>query len=506
MAEGGRGVDFWSVPAALSPRRTGHATGRPRADGSCGPRPKVAACAQASTLGEVRSPLLRSLSLALALGLLPTPGRAADPGSTPAPAANLRAQGALTLAAAIDEALRHAPRLHQAAAVQAEAAHHTRRVRASFLPQLQLYANHLFVARFYQMELGKTAGADLVALRAPSTEIGAQADLSLFDGMQNVLRLQASRRAHEAADQEHAWARFSLARQVRFAFHQVLAGQLVEQAARRNVETLVGHKAQIDSLRSQGAATDFDVLRVQVQLENAGVQMAEAEDRTALARRRLAQTMGLRDDDRALSGELPRPDAAVTQRVAALDELPQFLRLDMRAMRSREEAHRKLREAARSFWIPKVDVHANFTHYDMWDKEITRGHLFRAFRMVGVRVRWNIFDGLASLAEAGEEEARRLQVRHARHQAELEQSYALVEGKRDYLLALKQLRARELNVHRAEENVRLARSGLANGTQDSTDVLDAEQDLFASRAGAIEALLRVEEASVHLDLALGSAL
>lgn len=421
---------------------------------------------------------------------------------------HLQAAGgdALDLPHAISEALERAPGLAEARAKRSEWVWRKRGAAGRFLPQLQLYAGHLLAARFYEMALGTTPTDQVVTLKSPLTELGGSLSVPLFDGLQNVWGYKAASHSLNAADKALSWQAFCLQQDVRFRFHQVLAAQLVEQASEQDIETLLGHQAQIKALRRQGAATDFDVLRVEVQLQNAKVVLLEAQDRQILARRKLAQVMGYTSDARLLQGSLPRPDADSIARVQAIDEQPRFVRLDLAALAQQEQAHARLQQAAQSFWIPKVDLVSTLATYNMWNMSLQPKPLFKKNYTVGVKVRWNFFDGGAQISEAGAQRAQRLQLRHQRHAAQLQQSFAITAGKRDYLLAHAQLLARELNVQRAQENLRLARSGLVNGSRNSTDVLDAEQDLFASRAGAIEALLRIEQAAIHLDLALGTTL
>ncbi|MGZ3697857.1 MAG: TolC family protein, partial [Bdellovibrionota bacterium] len=63
--------------------------------------------------------------------------------------------------------------------------------------------------------------------------------------------------------------------------------------------------------------------------------------------------------------------------------------------------------------------------------------------------------------------------------------------------------ARKTDVSKSEESVRLAKEGLHAGTRTTSEVLDAELDLFRSKAGVIRAQLDALEATVNLELALG---
>jgi outer membrane protein TolC len=54
--------------------------------------------------------------------------------------------------------------------------------------------------------------------------------------------------------------------------------------------------------------------------------------------------------------------------------------------------------------------------------------------------------------------------------------------------------------------VRLARLSYDAGSRTNTDVLDAELDLFRTRAGVVQSQLSAAEALINLELAFGSSL
>jgi outer membrane protein TolC len=415
-------------------------------------------------------------------------------------------ESVLSLPLALEETLQGSPELKRWRASAEAQQWQVNRAATRFLPTLALEGGHVFAFRFSTEATGATPNDAVVELKFPLTDVGGVVTLPIFDGLQNLRRLAATHLELDATRSDETWAAFVLLRQVRYAFRHALAAQQIEQAARQDVDTLMSHRQQIENMRDQGAATDFDVLRVDVSYANAKTAVLRAEDETFLARRKLAELMGLQTDPRRLDGDLPQPEPQMRQRVAALDTTALPARSDLDALLRKAEAQDRLRAAAAAFWIPKLEAAASGSLYNNWDRSIDRTSLFSPAYSVGVRMRWNIFDGGQALAEAGVHTAAERTLRHRLEAAQLAQGYALEEGKRDYLYAAELYVTRTLNIQRAEQNLTIAMAGLRNGTRDSTDVLDAEQDLFASRAGAIEALLSVERSCIKLELALGHAL
>jgi outer membrane protein TolC len=412
----------------------------------------------------------------------------------------------LSLPQAIDEALARSPTQRAARATSVGRGWQQQLAWASMLPRLDVFAAHTLTYRFATEATGATPTEGVVALKSPLTELGLAMFYPAFDGLQNVRRIRASALHRQAAESEEAWAAFVLQRQVRLVYRRVQAAGAWLAAAVQQVAALEAHRDQVASMRGQGAATDFDLLRVQVQLQDAQTAQLRGEDTIAVGRRDLARLMGRARDPRPLQGGLPVPSAADVAAVRALDVMALPERQDLQALERTAAAHAQLRAAASGFWLPKLDVVGTLGTYNNWDRSITDPSLFNAQWNVGVRVRMNLFDGLAAAAEARVQQAAGEAVRQRLQAARLSQGLALEEHQRGYLYADAQHRARALNTERAERNLELARSGFANGSRNSTDVLDAQTDLFNARAGAIEALLALEQGAVQLELALGREL
>ena len=63
--------------------------------------------------------------------------------------------------------------------------------------------------------------------------------------------------------------------------------------------------------------------------------------------------------------------------------------------------------------------------------------------------------------------------------------------------------SKQLNVTRSLESVRLAKEEERAGSRTSSEVLDAELDLFRSKAGVVNAQVNAVESLINLELALG---
>jgi outer membrane protein TolC len=436
-----------------------------------------------------------------------TPSLSVNQGARALDAPSQGAQPApLSLAAAIAEAKRQVPLLQSSKATVAQRQWQVQQERASFLPRLDLFMGYVPLYEFATEATGATYQEGVVALKSPLSELGGMLQMPAFDGMQNVYRLRAHKLRLRAAQDSHGWEDFVTERLVRYRYREVQAAVLIEEAAQEQVKSLKSHLEQVRSMRGQRAATDFDLLRVQVRLEDANTELLKAQDTIVLSRRNLAQAMGLLADDRPLVGALPEVDRGAAQTVAAIDSKAVPLRLDVRALGHLQRAQQALKDAAASFWVPKVDVVGHYNRYNNWDRSIHHPELYKNSYIVGIRVRMNVFDGLASRSAAKAAALEGTKIEQEQRQLVLRQSYATEEARRGYLYAHALFAARNLNIERARQNLQLAFAGYRYGSQNSTDVLDAESDLYNAQADAVRARLAIEENAMALELALGQEL
>lgn len=406
-------------------------------------------------------------------------------------------EGSLNLANAMNEARSKNPDLKRAQAAEGEASWAPLEALSGNLPHVQVTANHLFNAKFQVLDF---AGGQ-VPLVAPYTLASIDLSWTVFDGFRSINAFRAAKKNASAAELQLSRTRFALDETVRLRFYQALGAQILADVAQQNVHTLQDHLQKTREILNRGSATKFDLLRVQVQLEEAVSEKSAADDNVVLARRNLALAMGMDNDNRALTGELPVPDEAVLPADLKADFAD---RTDLEALRKRAEAADNLHTASMGRWIPSVTFTAEKQYYNNIDKDITSP--YRDAYAVGVGLTWNVFDGGATIARNAQTHYQAQEAEAAAESANLSAPQEFETFKRRYLYNSGLYRARRRAVDMAQESVRLATLGYNAGTRTSTDVLDAELDLIRARAGVVRAQVDGSEALINLELAVGKGL
>lgn len=412
-----------------------------------------------------------------------------------------QAENNLSLEEALSTGLANNPQLKSSEAAFFEAKAKKREAAGAYLPRVDLTAGHLFDVKFQQIQLSPTTVFDAIY---PMSSYGAQASLNLFDGFRTSYTFAAARANESAADLEYEHTKMATENTIRLKYYQALGAQVLADVADANVKTLTDHLKRAQELLNQGEFTKVDVLKVQVQLETAVPESLAAHDSAILARKALAEAMGVEGDERALSGMLPIPDSNRLKGLIATsnNSLAQG-RFDLKALVKRVEATEDIYKASRSIWMPKVNFVANYDYYNNRDYSLSDSSKFRNAYAVGVNLVWNLFDGGSSYARQEAAYYQQLQLEQKAKKLTMASNNEIEFWKRRYENSVILYSAKLRSVEASKESVRIYKTALKAGTRTNSDLLDAELDLDRAEAGVVKAQVDAIEAQLNLELAMG---
>jgi outer membrane protein TolC len=416
----------------------------------------------------------------------------------------------LILSDAVQEALKDSPVLQgQQASVDQSGWRAFQALGGGFLPRISAGYTHYFTEKYQDTAINFGGTLMMFPGAYPTNNLTVTATLPIFDGLSNIFGYQAASLEKSAAEQDYDYARFQLAQDVKLAFFQALAASQLRAVAQENVKTLEDHLKEVEVQRSGGAATRYDTLRVSVQLSEARADEIDAEDNGVLARQKLMTLMGLDHDARTLVGELPVPDTTHAKDLE-LNGVPSS-RSDLQALDSRSRAADKMRIARNAWLVPSVSLIGQYDYYELMNENTADGSVkpsgtYKNAYNVGVSLTWNLFDGGVALAQARQASYERIKAEKTAEAARIQVPYDFTFWKKRFLSNTDHYQARKLDIERSEESVRLAKIEERAGTRTSTETLDAELDLFRSKAGAVNAQVSALEAQIKLESALGRTL
>lgn len=368
---------------------------------------------------------------------------------------------------------------------------------AGFVPRIRMNGTYLTEKKYQFININFAGNPAVIPQIIPNSQFNFLAEVPLFDGFVSTNRLRAADKLADAAHEKFLWEKFRTEMQVTLRFYQAIASKLLRDVAILNVKTLEDHKRETELFRKSGISTNYDVLRVEVQSSNAKTDLADAEDEIIIARERLAEVMGHDREERELVGELPVPDESLLSKVET------GIRSDLKALQLESMARRDEETATGRYWLPEFSLFGSYTLYNNLSQGLNDYDAYRNARQVGFLMSWNLFDGGVSYSRAQQSIQKKVQSEKLLRATEISAVKDNNIWKRRYLSQCRIYRARMDDIKRSEESVRLARAGKKVGARTDSEILDAEVDLYRSRAGAVKAQVAAVRALINLQLAEG---
>lgn len=239
-------------------------------------------------------------------------------------AAPVLAEDGLSLDEALARAMEQVPALKAARAQETAAQARARESFSALLPQVSLglaYSRSTanFVARpgALPSSLGGASSLSLDSFDFFTGNVTAQ--MMVWDFFTTWNRHQAAKRSAEGQAAQTRSLELTTALNVRTSYFAARAQDELVAVAQASLDNTRAHLTQIQAFVSAGARPEIDVAQSRAELANAKLALVNARNSAALARARLAQTMGMTGPVRGAL--LDAPPSASPDEDAPLDTL-----------------------------------------------------------------------------------------------------------------------------------------------------------------------------------------
>jgi outer membrane protein TolC len=258
------------------------------------------------------------------------------------------------------------------------------------------------------------------------------------------------------------------------AYNQLLFAIEELRVIRTNVESKQSHFEFASNRRAAGAATELEVLRAEVDLENQRAEQLRAENEVTSARATL-NTVMLRPTSTAIE---PTDTLAVVPFAAAFDDAMEealSARPELQTLRLQEQVQDKLIGVAAADSKPRFDFDGSFGYAVRRPNDLFVANFSRWSSILTIKV--PLFDGLRTAGRVAQARAQRNTT--AQQIAALENQIRLeVQSAWDALaLAQRTLQAADLNVTQARRAAEMTEANYRLGAATQLDVVDAQQSL-----------------------------
>jgi outer membrane protein TolC len=324
----------------------------------------------------------------------------------------------------------------------------------------------------------------------------------IFAGGSIPAEINAGRLQSLLADQTVRAAVQDVIYAAQHAYYDVLLNQHLYQISADAVRSAQVHLEDVKQKRAGGVASDFDVLRAQVELSNFQAELIQNKNAINIAKTNLLKVMGVsQDSDIILADELTYVALEMTMQQAV--EVAFHNRPDLFGREFDIKLQKQLLNIARSRYFPAISA-----FYDnIWSKpdphrsmEIEWGHAWQA----GIVATLPIFDGFAREGELVQQKARVKQAQIDLIDAEETTLFELTKALLSIEDAEEFVQSQRLNLKRAEEGHRLAEAGYKEGINTQVEVIDAESALTQAKSLYYQAIYSHLIAKLDLQKAMGT--
>lgn len=286
------------------------------------------------------------------------------------------------------------------------------------------------------------------------------------------------------------------------SYYDVLLNQHLLQISADAVRSADAHLNDVRQKRRGGVASDFDVLRAEVELSNFKAELIQNKNAIDISKANLLKVMGVsQDSEVALSDELDYSAFKMSMEQAV--ETAYRNRPDLFSRQFDIKLQKELLNIARSRYWPTVSGFYN----NIWSKPDPHNSVVidwgRAWQ-VGFMVSMPLFDGLAREGKVIERKARLKQAQIDLIDAEETALFELTKAQLSIENAEEFVESQRLNLTRAKEGLRLAEIGYKEGTNTQVEMIDAQAALTQARAFYYQAVYSHLIAKLDLQKAMGT--
>ncbi|MGZ3723398.1 MAG: TolC family protein, partial [Bdellovibrionales bacterium] len=222
----------------------------------------------------------------------------------------------LTLNEAVQSVGGNSPRVQRAASEQNEAYWKKIESYSAFLPTISGTATYVTDYKYLITNVSLPGSMAIIPFPniVPTTIYGVNANYGLFDGFASINHLRAASILEKAATEQLDWTRFQTEREVTLQFYRAIAAKTLQQVSEANLKTLQDHLHEVNLFKHSGLSTNYDVLRVEVQVSEATSEVMNSADEVETAKGHLAELLG-QSATIEPNGQLPEPPASIVEKL-----------------------------------------------------------------------------------------------------------------------------------------------------------------------------------------------
>ncbi len=362
--------------------------------------------------------------------------------------------------------------------------------RSSIFPQISLQSG--WTNNGGNFFVGPTARA----ANYQNFSYGFNAQMLIFDFGKTYSKISASSSFENAAEKDFIGAKQNLILDTYTAYFTYLAAQRIYKVSSEEVNQAKDHLTQAKAFYNVGRSPQFDVLKAQTDVENANVNLLNAENNVRISKLQLENVLNTKLGSQQLEDNLEIKRDSIDENTAistAMDKRPEIL-----SSKYKVEANKSLVTSAWSANLPSINAIGNY----LWRSYAIDQKFLNSWN-IGITFALPLFQGFA--VDASVEQAKaNLNSSEAENNLTVQSVQLDVQQQFSNLqLAQSKINATKSLVKQSEETLKLAEGRYSQGVGSPIEITDARVSLFNAQATYIQTLYDYQIAYVRLQKAMG---
>ncbi len=412
----------------------------------------------------------------------------------------LAQQAPLTLEESLEIGLRSSKeiKLSESAVTSADAK--LTEISSNLYPQLSVGFNYNHLSDVpvqFSSPIFSASGSPIDALYANAT-----IEQPLFTGLKLLSLRNAAEYGKEAALVQSTRTVNEKAFSIHMSFWNLYRADELVKVLRDNIAGLEKHLKDTELFMQNGLATKNDFLKLKVRVSETRTKLIEAENALEISRAVYNKNLGYSlNQNTEISVENLEDNLSEYNYDQILEEAINS-RSELVSNKFQSLAAEEKITAAKSTWFPQVAAFGSFNYLKVDGTQLLKSD-WTNFWMVGVNVKWNIWDWwkTSSITEQAQQQFNQVELSSQILKENIE-----IEVYKNYLQMQSEaskVEVSKLRVESAEENYRIINDKYETQLATSTDLIDADSELLNAKTKLITSYINYKIAKVYLEKSIG---
>lgn len=321
-----------------------------------------------------------------------------------------------------------------------------------------------------------------------ATEIAVNQPLINVDGIYQRKAAKAKMQAMQLKSQR---TQDGMKIELSKAYMMLQLAYKAEGVVDKAVEMAKSGYQMVSDYQAEGMVQKADVLMADLHLKQMQTKQQAVKNQILSASNQIAYLVG--DSSR---NKLYLPKDELDSNITT--QLPEVKftanRDDIQAMENAAEAYKKMSQASKMSFLPRLNA---FGRYQLYDDEPIQADANGY--MVGARLSWSLFNGYQNAAKS---EKAKIEYQKAQQEAEQYKSKSaseFAETKNNLQLAIYKVKQEKLALQQAEEAYQIRKDRFSEGLEKTTDLLQAETQLYQSKMSLLKAIFEYHLTHKYLE-------